>query len=233
MLAVYPQAGEAGGSFRFSLEPRPRVPRGRGDPERSHAEAARRARGKLRRYCAANGLNRLGTLTYAGSGCHDPFVFRSHVGEFFRALRSGIGREAFPYAWVPEWHKSGHGLHAHFAVGQFIPRGKIETAWGRGFVSIKLLGGLPVGSGLREEARVAARYLAKYVGKDFSQHPKGLHRYDVAEGFQPARVRVTGATAFDALDAACDVIGARPIRVWQSGEEEDWQGPPSVWASWR
>lgn len=35
------------------------------------AEADRCAGSKLRRYCAANSLNRLGTLTYAGSGCHD------------------------------------------------------------------------------------------------------------------------------------------------------------------
>ncbi len=52
-----------------------------------------------------------------------------------------------PYVWVPEWHKSGHGQHVHFAVGRFVPRRVIEQAWGRGFVHIKLLGDLPVGSG--------------------------------------------------------------------------------------
>ena len=44
------------------------------DPGRARAEAARRAAGKVRRYCAANRLNRLGTLTYRGEGCHDPRV---------------------------------------------------------------------------------------------------------------------------------------------------------------
>lgn len=232
-LAVYPEAGEAGGSFRSLVEPRERAPRGWGDPERSKAEAARRARGQLRRYCAANGLNRFGTLTYAGDGCHDPRAFRVDLAEFFRALRSLLGGEAFAYTWVPEWHKSGHGLHAHFAVGQFIPRRKIEEAWGRGFVHIMLLGDLPVETGAREEARVAARYLSKYVGKEFSHHQHGLHRYDVAQGFQPRKLRVTGPTMFDALDRACEIMRRRPMHVWQSGETEDWQGPPAVWASWR
>jgi len=71
--------------------------------------------------------------------------------------------------WVPEWHKSGHGLHVHFAVGRFIGRGKIEQAWGRGFVHIKLLGDLPAGSGSLQEARLAARYLSKYVTKTFDE----------------------------------------------------------------
>jgi hypothetical protein len=231
-LAVYPEAGEAGGSFRYSLAPQPRSPAGRGDPERSRAEAARRARGKLRRYCAANGLNRLGTLTYAGDGCHDPRGFRRDLASFFRTLRMALGGEAFAYAWVPEWHKQGHGLHAHFAVGQYIAKGKIESAWGRGHVHIKLLGDLPVGSGERDEARVAARYLSKYIGKDFDGHEHGLHRYDVAEGFQPRPVRVTGPTVHAVLDRACVLMGGWPVRVWESGDEPEWHGPPVVWATW-
>jgi hypothetical protein len=88
-LCLYPEAGEAGGTF---IPSRPYA-RGGGvrgqaaDPERARAEAARRAKGQLRRYCAANRLNRLGTLTYAGAGCHDPRRVRAHVGQFFRELR--------------------------------------------------------------------------------------------------------------------------------------------------
>lgn len=69
-----------------------------------------------------------------------------------------------------EWHKSGHGLHAHFAVGRYIGRRKIEQAWGRGFVHIKLLGDLPVESTSLHEARLAARYLSKYVSKTSTPH---------------------------------------------------------------
>lgn len=232
-LTLYPTAGEAGGSFRYSLRPRGVSPgAGRGDPDRSAAEAAGRARRKLRRYCAANGLNRLGTLTYAGAGCHDQRQVRSDLGEFFRALRHELG-EAFPYAWVPEWHKSGHGLHAHFAVGRYVPRSLIEAAWGRGFIKIKLLGDLPVGSGPLAEARVAARYLAKYVGKDFGGRVDGLHRYEVAQGFQPETVAIAGRSVEEVLDVASERMGSVPEWVWQSRDESEWQGPPVVAARWR
>ena len=167
---MYPEAGEAGGSFRGLARPRRGgggwwEPEEREEPGRALAEAERRARGKVRRYCAANGLNRLGTLTYAGEGCHDPVAVRGDIHRFFKGLRRGVG-EALPYLWVPELHKTGHGWHVHFAVGRYIPRGLIEGSWGHGFVHIKLIGNLPVGSGVREEARVAARYLSKYLGKE-------------------------------------------------------------------
>lgn len=196
-------------------------------------EAARRARGQIRRYAAANGLNRLGTLTYAGDGLHDQRVFRQHMAMFFRRLRADTGGRPFPYVWVPEWHKSGHGLHAHFAVGSYIARRKIEAAWGRGFVHIKLLGDLPVGSGIHGEARRAAGYLAKYVGKDVDQAKlAGLHRYEVAQGFAPPSVVLHGATLGEVLPEATAAMGRLPSHVWQSLGVEGWQGPPAVWLSW-
>ena len=62
-LNLYPQAGEGSGCFQSG------APWQLGwwwcsGVERAQAEAARRARGKVRRYCAASRLNRLGTLTY-------------------------------------------------------------------------------------------------------------------------------------------------------------------------
>jgi hypothetical protein len=231
-LSLYPDAAEAGGSFRYA-DPPLASGGGEPDPERAASEAARRARAKVRRYCAANRLNRMGTLTYRGEGCHDPRELRSHLGQFFRALRDATGGEALPYLWVPEWHKTDHGLHAHFAVGQYIGRSLIERAWGRGFVHIKLLGDLPVGSTSLDEARKAAGYLSKYVGKAFDERRvPGLHRYEVGQGFQPATQRLWGRTAEHAIDVASKVMGRPPVRVWSSTEAEDWQGPPAVWASW-
>ena len=234
-LTLVPAAGEAGGSFRYAGSAAASGGRGgpAADPERARAEATRRARAKVRRYCAANGLNRLGTLTYAGEGNHDPALLRDHVRVFFRRLRAAVGRD-FPYVWVPEWHKSGHGLHLHFAVGRFIARSVIEEAWGRGFVHIKLLGDLPIGSGALAEARVAAGYLSKYVGKSFEdgQRVPGMHRYEVAQGFQPATQQVYGRTAWEAIGAASEVMGGPPSVCWSSDEAEGWQGPPAVWVQW-
>jgi hypothetical protein len=202
------------------------------EPGRALAEAARRARGKVRRYCAANGLNRFGTLTYRGEGEHDPRQVRSDLAGFFRGLRVGLGGEPFPYLWVPELHKTGHGFHLHFAVGRFVRRGLIEEAWGRGFVFIKLIQGLPVGSGVRGEARVAARYLSKYLGKGMDG-AGGLNRYDVAQGFQPRVEPIRAPTEEEVVGEACERMGGPPDYVWRSETQEGWRGPQAVWLQWR
>jgi hypothetical protein len=236
-FSLYPDAGEGGGTFVSSTRRVPSyVSRGfAADPERAASEAGRRARAKVRRYCAANRLNRLGTLTFAGTGCHDPAQLRDHLAEFFRNLRSSLGGNALPYLWVPEWHKTGHGLHAHFAVGRYIKRSLIGEAWGHGFVHIKLLGDLPVGSGTLSEARRAAGYLSKYVTKTFTDpdaRALGLHRYDVAQGFKPEVMSLSGRSAGDVLGQASDLFSSAPVHQWSSAESEDWQGPPAIWAQW-
>lgn len=232
-LSLYRDAGEAGGCFVSTQRRAFTGVRGQAaDPDRARAEAARRARAAVRRYCAANRLNRLGTLTYRGDGCHDARQLRCDVGSFFRSLRTSLGASAFPYVWVPEWHKTGHGLHVHFAVGRFVKRSLIERAWGRGFVHIKALTDLPVGSSSRDEARRAAGYLSKYVTKSFDVHVPGFHRYEVAQGFRPIPQRLTGVSAEDVLRQSCVVMGAPPVQRWSSLEVEDWQGPPAVWFAW-
>lgn len=206
------------------------------NPERSRQEAARRARGRLRRYCAANGLNRLGTLTYGPPFCTDPAQVRADLGVFFRSLRQAVGGEPFPYVWVPELHADGRRFHAHFAVGRYIRQSMIRDAWGHGFVSIKRLSDLPVssGSGSLAESRRAAGYLAKYVAKSFAdQSVQGRHRYDVAQGFVPERMAVWGRSADDVVAQASDLLGrVGPERFWSSSMTEGWQGPPAVWAQW-
>ena len=235
-LSLYPDAREAGGAFLPSVP----YPRGGGikghaaDPARARVEASRRAKGKLRRYCAANRLNRLGTLTYRGAGCHDQRQVRAHVGEFFRLLRAEMGGKPFPYAWVPEWHKTDHGLHLHFAVGRFIKRSLIEASWPHGFVHIKVIGDLPVGAGLLGEARKAAGYLGKYVAKSFADDRRidGLHRYDLAQGFTPKVERITGTSPDAVIGQASERIGATPLLRWSSQDVPDWQGGPAIWAQW-
>jgi hypothetical protein len=231
-LSLYPDAGEGGGCLSV---PRRALPSG-GPPnaERAAEEAGRRARAKIRRYAAANRLNRLGTLTYRGEGCHDPARLRADLGAFFRELRAGPDAGRFPYVWVPQWHPGGHGLHAHFALGRFIGRKLIERAWGHGFVHIKLLDGLPVGSGALGEARLAARYLARYVGREVEDERRlaGLHRYEVAQGFQPAKIECYGASSEDVIERASGYMGSAPEQVWLSSSVEGWRGPPACWAQW-
>ena len=232
MLSLYPTAGEAGGCFGRPATSRGGLAGG-SDPERSAVEAARRARGKIRRFCAANRLNRFGTLTYAGAGCFEPAVLTHDVGLFFRGLRASLGGEPLPYVWAGEWHPGGHGLHAHFTVGRYVPQPLIRETWGRGYVHIKLIGDLPVGSGTLEEARAAAGYLSKYVGKSFEDDGRlpGLHRYEVAQGFQPEAIRLRGLTLEDVTRQASAVMGREPAGTWRSSPN-DRQGPPTCRVTW-
>ena len=195
--------------------------------------ATRRARTRVRRYCAANRLNRLATLTYRGQGCHEPLRFRGDVGGFFRRLRHGIGGTAFPYLWTGEWHKTGHGLHAHFAVGRFVPRTKIEDAWPHGFVHIKLLGDLSYAATSLDQARKAARYLSKYVGKAFAEQVQGLHRYEVAQGFAPRCEGIVGRSSGEVVAWADERMGRAADFVKPSTEWRDYRGPSAVFLSWK
>lgn len=235
VLNLYRQAGEGSGAFVPSLRPAWRGVRGAAEnPARSRAESARRAASNVRRYCAANGLDRFGTLTYRGMGQHDPVALRRDVAAFFRRLRKALGGRAFPYLWVAEWHKSGHGLHVHFAVGSYIDRAVIEAAWGHGFVHIKRIGDLPHGLGRWERSRVAARYLSKYVAKSFDgPRIAGLHRYEIAQGFLPAVVSFRASSRDELEEIACAHMGGAPDFRWSSDELEGWAAPPALWWSWR
>lgn len=231
-----PTAGEAGGSFHGVARSRSGlyVPAGEAaDPERSAQEAARRARGRVRRMCAAYGLNRLGTLTYAGAGCFDIDAHLTNTARFWRQLRRELGVDAVPYVRVWEWHPGGHGLHEHFAIGRFIPWTLVRDVWGLGRVDMRLIGDLPIGSTVRQEARVAARYLAPYLSKGGEDRPMGRHRYEIAQGFPIPTEEIIGRSAEEVLAIASERMGAAPEHLWESRGSEDWPGPPSMWAAWR
>jgi len=240
LLTLYPDAAEAGGCYQSAAAQTGGSrwqPDEDGDdiwwlpdPDRPAIEAARRARGHVRRYCAANRLNRLATLTYGPPFCRDARAVRGHVRSFFRKLRMRTG--PLPYLWVAELHADGERYHVHFAVGRFVHRGWIVEAWPHGWVHIKLIGDLPVGSGALGEARIAARYLAKYVGKALDRREGGLHRYEVAQGFQPRQRRITGRTLEEVLARAADLMGGPPEEIWDSANADRWDGPHAVWARW-
>lgn len=238
VLNLYPTAGEASGCFVAVGQRRGRGVRGAAaDPDRAVLEAGRRARGAVRRYAAANGLTRFGTLTYRGEGCFDQRALRRDLGEFFRTVRAELGGGPIPYLWVPEWHKA-HGLHAHFALDRFAHQRMLTEAWGRGHVSIKRLSGAPSGSQGWQGARIAAGYLSKYLTKTFDDVEEdkkrlvGLHRYDRAQGFDPPVIRLRGTSMAELLGQAREVMGGGWSRDWFSNDAEDWQGPPAYWFQW-
>ena len=106
---------------------------------------------------------------------------------------------------------------------------------GASHVHIKLIGDLPVCSGSLSEARKAAGYLSKYVSKSFTDPGSrvfGLHRYDVAQGFQPAKLSLSGLSPTDVLAQASYYLNGPPATQWSSAEVEDWAGAPAIWAQW-
>ena len=182
----------------------------------------------IRRDCAHNRLNRLGTLTFMEPGCHDPRQLRVYLSAFFVELRTAIGRD-LPYLWVPEWHTT-HGLHVHFSVGRHIKRSVIETAWPHGFVQIKLLGDLPHGTQDRDQARVAAEYLAKYVGKGRldERNLESPHRYVISQGFKPKPTKLFAHILSKVLSTALNRMRAPFEYLWNSNDDLNWNRPPAV-----
>ena len=67
---------------------------------------------------------------------------------------------------------------------------------------------------------------------DHERRAAGLHRYEVAQGFQPERVEVYGHSAEDVIERASTLMRSRPVRVWLSASVEGWHGPPACWAQW-
>ena len=84
-----------------------------------------------------------------------------------------------------------------------------SESWSHGFVHIKLLGDLPVWSAGREQPRLAARYLSKYVGKSLAEHRRGLHRYEVAQGFAPRKEGNRGRSSEEVIAWAGRTHGRR------------------------
>ena len=232
---LVPDAFEGGGAW---IAPRrmDRVYVGAGnaaDASRSMRESGRRARTTARRYVVANRCDRMITLTYAAP-CEDRDRFVADMREFWLDLRAALGGAARPYLWVPEWHKT-HGLHAHAAVGEYVPFRLSRDVWGRRRVRIERMADAPVGRSravVGERSRICARYLAKYFGKDFDDARRvlGRHRYDVGQGFQPESVTFTGRTREDALAQACAHMQAPADTLWFSPEDASFS---AMWASWR
>ena len=232
-LNLYEKSGEASGSFISSIQPKNQSNfNPNPDSQRAEEEAARRARAKMRRYCTHNGLNRLGTLTFAPPGCYDPLEARILVAKFFKNLRLDVGPK-FPYLWVTEWHKT-HGLHVHFVVNKFIHKSSINRAWPQGHNFIKLLGDLPTGSNAHYEARTAAGYLAKYIGKDTDdkRRPKRLHRYEIAQGFTPIPTKIFAPTLSEVMSIAQSVMKREQSYFWSSNDQADWGATPAVFVQW-
>jgi hypothetical protein len=219
-MAERPPRGESAPSEEFLDQ---QDPTGEKRTARSAEEAARRARREIGRYCVANRLQYMWTLTFA-EAVWDVDEARRAVVELVERLRQWFGGP-FPYLYVFELHPAGHGLHVHLAVPRYIPHEVVAERWGRGYVWVS--GPKRRGLAAAVAARSAARYLAKYVDKAIEeQHSFGRHRYEKAQGFAPERRRVRRWNLNDGIRYVIDYFGRQPSYVWSSEQDPAWAGPP-------
>ncbi|MBS1838140.1 MAG: hypothetical protein JST64_10640 [Actinobacteria bacterium] len=198
-------------------------PNGEQRNARSAQEAARRARREILRFCVANRLQFMWTLTFAES-VWDVDEARRAVAALIEQLRELFGGP-FPYLYVFELHPGGHGLHVHLAVPRYIPHDGVAEGWGRGHVWVT--GPKRRGLAAAVAARSAARYLAKYVDKAIEEgHSFGRHRYERAQGFAPKRVRLRRWDIADGIRYVIERFGRQPSYVWKSSSDPGWLGPP-------
>lgn len=200
-------------------------------PSESNRErASRRARTRLRRYAVANRLRYLWVLTFAprpsdGLQEHDLARVKRLVAEWVkRGLRGEVGY-AGAYVLGFEHHKSG-AWHVNVMLGERVDHGVVRDSWGRGHVWVSKFQGRP-GESMRDAARRAAAYVAKYVAKEFGDSSPGTHRYEVAQGFQVREVRVFALSASGVL-AEC---GGEVLYRYDAPAAESGRGPPIVWAA--
>lgn len=196
---------------------------GAADPQRCRAEAVRRARKTLRRFCKEHLLFFMWTLTYEG-GQRDLAKLRRQVEALVAKVVAHRGGQRFPYAYVVEPHKDGERLHVHVAVPFWFNHKTLWAMWGHGFVWC-------TDKRRRGEARVcgavrAASYLAKYVDKTFDFSDFGRHRYEVARGWAVTSYQVSVRDLDEGQRCAEAVFKGAPEYVWDSRSCEDWAGPP-------
>lgn len=220
--SIYEGCGEATVSLRYH-EPqgfREYVAPGEGrDPERSHREAARRARAALRRFCTAHGCSRLWTLTFATEPDDQAEAWRE-VERFRKRLERALGQRV-PLAVALDFGEEGGRLHFHMALPRYVAKAVVERAWGLGFVDARNI--KAKGDGKRTQCRKAAAYLASYVAADSDRRDAGRHRYSLTRGMEPPVRRLLFNERAAALGAA---MREGFDLVWHSGLAADWLGPP-------
>jgi hypothetical protein len=196
------------------------------DPAENQRRASRRSKGRVRRYAVANRCTRLWTFTY-GQANHSTARAKRDWAAFARRLKER--RPDLAWVRVLELHPGGHGVHIHAGLSEYLPKPELARLWGHGFVDARKI---RTKRGGGEDARAAARYLAKYATKAAETSP-GEHAYEVAQGHQPVAVRVR---AWESHQLYRELVGLMwgevPSYEWDSSGDPEWRGPPVRFLSW-
>jgi len=173
----------------------------------------------------ANRLDHLWNLSYEFEPSSRDAVWRDVEG-FRRRLFAALGQRVAMASVIEEGGENGR-LHVHLLVRGRIRHELVAQAWGHGLVWVQPPPKIR-GMGGRARLRLGARYLTKYVGKEWkSGSTLNRKRYSTSRGFAPSRQSVPMRSYLDALRVLADT-GARWSSVWSSSSVEDWPGP-LVW----
>jgi hypothetical protein len=142
--------------------------------EQNEKRAQARAKGEIRRKCLSIGADHLVTLTY-----RDNVEDRERVLTDLERLRRMLSRVGYPmpYVAVLECQKRG-AIHPHLAVRGFQDIRLLRRCWykivGKIQGQVNVRGPRPGTSPVK-----LARYLSKYISKDFDSQPREFeeHRY--------------------------------------------------------
>lgn len=172
-----------------------------------------------------HGIWRMLTLTFAAkTELEDREAVRLQVKRFLAGLR-----QKFPgiaYIYVLELHPGGHGYHAHIGVNRFVDKRLLQAEWSHGWSDVRSLASKKR-TGSRDDARGAARYLAKYAVKAEDEgRLAGKHRY---ERSQSGRIPET-VIECDSWQAAVQWVRdhCKTLDPWEwcsDDAEGDWLGP--------
>lgn len=187
------------------------------DPSRSRREASRRARSALRRFCTRHQCDRLWTLTFAIEPEGQAAAWGA-VENFRKRLEKAIGQR-IPVAIALDFGEQFGRVHFHMALPRYVVKGVIEQAWGLGFVDARRI--KAKSDGKREQARMAAAYLASYVSEESDLRELGRHRYSLTRGLEPVARRSVFGTLAEAIGSAAGLEV-----VWVSSDSPEWCGPP-------
>ena len=201
------------------------------------ARSLRRAVSTMRRFSVENQLTRYAVFTFA-EPVHDRRMALREWRRMSRLISRMERTTGKPMPWLMwlELHPGGHGYHLNLLVGgKWLHQRAWSEIWGRGRVYIEKI---RTRRGAREDARAAARYAVAYAeghGKVLGEgRTGGEHRYEVSQGHQPLMVRCRAWEAADGRVEAIRAMGGEvPAYEWESGQAEDWRGPPVLFMSWR
>lgn len=200
--------------------------RGEGDREESVRRAARRSKSKARIRCKASGFDSLFTFTYRAN-VTDRELVASHWKETVRRIRRVLPE--FSYLAVLEKQKRG-AWHVHVATHR-LPASlthagcKVKSWSVLRAIWLSVVGDLGGNfdeSKRRSRSRASslkiARYITKYIGKDFEDGELNRKRYWAGGEWQaPRRVVMLFPRSGDSID--CELLGMVFEEVVESGAE--------------